>query len=108
MPIGLNYDMSVDEKAELSGYGRDLFEMSRTSEKVYCYSTNSIYLNNTTSFSVDSGWDSLIDGTKYLSVSGFFYNTSIAANKRTAKTYFEGIMSNYSQQLWNTSYSKDF
>lgn len=108
MPIGLNYEFSKEDKAKLSSYGRDLFDLSRTSSKIYCYSTNPIYLNNTTSFSVESGWDTLIDGTKYLSVPGFFYNSSIAANKRTAKTYFEGIIKNYSQEAWVSSYSKDF
>ena len=108
MPISVEYELTTDDKNQMTTYGKSLVQLTAEKTKIYPYSSNSVYTNNTSAFSVDAGWDTIVKGTKYPSVKNYFYNDTISSSLRTAKTYFDGFKVNYSAEQWRNAYSANF
>ena len=93
-PKALEYDLTADDKAQMSYFGHNLFDFknAQTTDIVYQCSTNPIYYNNLGTFA-------LIDMYKY----GNYNFPSNAFNNSaslTAKSYYDGYVS-----AWQTKYA---
>ena len=85
IPKGLSYEMKDEDIAEMSYYGKSLFEVKSKSDVVYPYSDNRIFIYNQERVLDSSSWSSTVGGTPYV-----YPYTAIKAGK-SAKDYFLGM-----------------
>jgi len=85
IPKGLQYEMSEADIEQMSFYGKSLFETKKTSDVVYPYSDNKIFIYNQERVLESSSWSSTVGGTPYV-----YPYTAIKARKN-AKDYFTGM-----------------
>jgi hypothetical protein len=95
-PKALNYTMSETDKAEMTYYGRTLVELKEKSEIVYPTNDSSLYLNNSTKFSIYNILFTKVNGK--LNQYAF---EGLHTKKISAEDYFNGIASAFKDN-WKT------
>lgn len=99
--IGMNYDLTNNDKAELSHYTKSLIELKANSKMVYPISDNEIYKQNQSTFiHTDYGWETYVNNLKFTSPIAFFRSTQLT-NNQTAVAYFENLCKFYSESFWS-------
>ncbi len=92
-PKALNYTMTEAEMANMTNFGRSVMKLKQSSDIVYAFSSNPIYINNQGQFESSSMYYSRVNGTDYQSVSGTFYDVGV-----TAEEYFTGMYAYYKSE----------
>ena len=98
IPKGLSYKMEDSEIKKMSFYAQSLFNIKSTSDVVYPYSDNEIFIYNQERVLESSAWSSTVGGTPYV-----YPYTAIRAGK-TAKDYFLGM--SISAEDWEKRYGQ--
>lgn len=102
LPKGVNYTIPEDKLAEVDNYfQRDLLETKMTSDVVYPYSANPIYMYDQANFMYlihSPVWSSTIDGQTY---SGYYAASKVGV---TAKDYFSSSIIDKSE--WEDRYAE--
>lgn len=102
-PKGLNYEISSKGMAEMSYFGQSVWNLYKNSDVVFPISTNSLYLNNQSSFEYASTFKTSVDNVTYTDIGSAMYN-----NGYTAKQMFEGISVLVNRTSWENAYSEYF
>ncbi|MDR1093915.1 MAG: hypothetical protein LBL66_07185 [Clostridiales bacterium] len=104
MPKPYNYDMTEAQLAEMTLYGRALYEAHAAGNVVCSYSTNPIFLSSPSDFAASNCWNTQTPYGPYKIISNAFYNES----RLTARAYFDGLLTAHSQSAWQTLYGGYF
>lgn len=94
-PKALNYQMSDEQMSSMTYFGRSVMELKQTSDIVYPFSAESIYVNQSGQFDADEVWKSTVGGTVYNAPATAFYEDNI-----TAEDYFNGML-HYNKENWS-------
>ena len=92
----LDYELTDEEKMQLTYFGRSLIELQEKSEIVYPYAKNSLYLNNASSFRQSQMFYSYVGNKEYQWAAEAFRDDDV-----TAAEYFSG-METYYDAKWTT------
>ncbi len=101
-PKSLKYEISSENQKKMSYFGRSVWNNYKNSDVVYPISTNSLYLNNQSSFEYASTFRTEVNDVVYTDIGSAMYN-----NGFTAKQMFEGIAAVNSKTNWENTY-KDY
>lgn len=99
-PKSLSYELTDGDLASMSYYGRQLWNIKKTVDIVYPFSTNLKYMNNQSKLSFGVNFDSKIGSTVRNYVADELRGTS--SNKVSAKDYFLGIQKQYDAVWWES------
>ena len=103
MPKPYTYEVSNEAKAEMSRFGKDLYEMHCNTDYVFPLSQNPLVLSNANKFMPLYAWDTKIGTTTESLVTNVFrYNKAV-----TAKDYFDGLYKER-ESSWSTDFSRFF
>lgn len=96
IPRSLHYEVSAEDRAKATHFGKTLIDMRASATVVYPYSAQSIVLKNPASFT-DSMWylTSRINNTNINKPFSTFQDTNT-----TAEQYFQGLF-DYQYLIWN-------
>ena len=96
---GLNYELTEENKSQMSTFALSVWEMKQTTEMVRPLSTSQLFLNNEREFYL-SPWESVVSGQSYVNPITAF-RSSISA-----MDYFNGMK--IYQRDWEKDYSRWF
>lgn len=94
-PKDLNYEMTEDEMSSMTYFGRSVMKLKAQSDIVYPYSSEAIYINQSSAFNADKVWDSVVNGVSYSGPASAFVEDGVSA-----KDYFNGMLS-AQKDKWN-------
>ena len=101
--IGVVYGNRAYEHAlqELDSFARSMYETNQSYTIVYPVASNPLYVNSMSYFVNDHfGWESVVAGQiEQLAIDVFYHNNI------SVRTYFDGIVSNYSKTNWDARFS---
>lgn len=91
-PKAFNYSMTDEQLAKLSPFGRSVVRLKENSDIVYPYSTNSVYINNQSTFATGAMYSASATKT--------WAATDLRDNQTTAGDYFNQMV-NYYKSGWS-------
>ena len=91
----LNFDLSDDDYNKLTYFGKSVYDLHNTSEIVYPYSNEAIYLDNQSTLSIHNSYGSKIGAKEETHPITYFRSSS----KNNAIDYFNGMII-YNQDRW--------
>ena len=96
-----DYTYTETELQELDSFARSMYETNQSYTIVYPVASNPLYVNSMSYFVNDHfGWESVVAGQiEQLAIDVFYHNNI------SVKTYFDGIVSNYSKTNWDARFS---
>lgn len=102
-PRALNYDLSEEDIAGMSTFGRSVIAIknAESTKVVYPYGTSRLFLNNQQAFNIIEQWTSIVDGkSKTYAVDAF------RKEKISSKDYFIGMQAMHTKAVWDNTFSK--
>ena len=98
--IGMDYDLTNEDKTELSHYTKSLVELKENSKLVYPISENEIYKRHQASFiQTNYGWETQVNNLRFSEPAAFYGSTQLGSNQ-TAVDYFRNLYEFYSETYW--------
>lgn len=94
-PKALIYELLPADKAEMTSFGRSVWEMKVQSDVVYPYATNSTYMNNMSHFSAFEMYASTVNSTTQT------YPIQGIKGGLSAELYFTGLKTYLGNYPWN-------
>lgn len=93
-PKALNYEMSEEEMSVMTTFGRSVMELKQKSDIVYPFSTEAIYVNQSSQFDAGEVWKTMVGDTVYSGPATAFYEDNISV-----ADYFAGMLK-YNKDNW--------
>lgn len=93
-PKALKYEMTEEQLAGMTNFGRSIIQLQNSSDVVFPYSSEPIYVNQAGSFAMVDMWDSVIGGEFYGSPS-----VPLRKSEVSLEDYFTGLKSYY-ENIW--------
>lgn len=94
-PKDLNYEMTEEEMSSMTYFGRSVMKLKAQSDIVYPYSSEAIYINQSSMFNADKVWDSVVNGVSYSGPASAFVEDGVSV-----EDYFNGMTSTQKNK-WN-------
>ena len=93
-PKALKYQMTEQQKSQMTSFGRSVLELQSSSDIVFPYSAEPIYVNQAGKFAMVDMWETVVGGEFYNS-----HATQFRKNETSLQDYFTGLKSYY-QNIW--------
>lgn len=93
-PKALKYEMTEQQKSTMTNFGRSVLELQSSSDIVFPYSSEPIYVNQAGRFAMVDMWETVVGGEFFNSPA-----TRFRKNETSLQDYFTGLKSYY-QNLW--------
>lgn len=93
-PKALKYEMTAEQMDGMTYFGRSIMELQSSSDIVFPYSSEPIYVNQAGSFAMVDMWDSAVGAEYYGSPSVPLRNGQVSV-----ENYFSGLKSYY-ENIW--------
>jgi len=90
----LKYEMTEEQMAGMTNFGRSIMQLQSSSDIVFPYSSEPIYINQAGSFAMVDMWDSSVGGEFYGSPS-----VPLRKGEVSIEDYFSGLKSYY-ENIW--------
>lgn len=97
------YELTAEDEPLTSEFGKQNINIHRNAKVVNPWSTNKLMMDKYSDFTTnDTMYTTIISGSSYNLIS------NAIRGGRTARQYFEGFRTQYSESNWNNNYSKYF
>lgn len=99
-----DYKVSDEDYENMSYFGKSLSNVHDVADKVFLGSTNSVYKYNQAQLTMYDMYNTEIEKTPYATPFDLFYNMP----EVTAETYFLNGLSDSTEQIWKSKFSRYF
>lgn len=102
-PKAVGYDLSEEQLANLSNFGRTVWNARERADIAYPFSDNQVYLYAQSDFNMLYSWKSLISGVTKTNMID-----AIRKDQDSTADLFNGLANYYTQSRWESQYGKYF
>ncbi len=86
-PKDLNYEMTEEQMKSMTNFGRSVLKLKASSDIVYPYSSEAIYVNQSGQFESTKVWEAVVNGTSYTGPVQAFHENGVST-----ADYFNGML----------------